>query len=517
MVRTRAFAIGVVAILMITGASALFWGDDGNGDDQTLMVGISTDVNTWSYTDFPNGDGRFVWSQVYETLVRLDTDLNIVPGLATSWESPDNGTTWTFHLQEGVLFHDESEFTADAVIFSYSTDSYVKAWGLLQPVVDIVAEDDHTVTFTLARQMALPMYLTHVAWPVMSPNCEDSEGNFLMPIGTGPYMFQSQTDGQEIVLVKNDDYWGEEPTLKSVVFKVIPDASTRMMALEAGDIDMALKVPESDVTRMEGLNDIDIHRTVSTFTDFLQFNCEKAPFTDTLVRKAVANAIDTELIVDSILDGIGEPAYGEPLSSCMLYVNPDLEGYEQDLDEANALLDEAGWVDSDDDGVRDKNGTELQVTLLVPRDAWAPRHDPMAQAIQGMLADVGIDVELLFLETSAVTQLENEGDFDILFRTGYFVWGPYPRHFLMHASYGFFSHYSNSTYDQLVGMADGTSNETLQCDCYYGLQEMIIEEVPAFYVTHEEKIIATRSYVSGYKITSEDPWLNLSGITLDGK
>ncbi len=122
-------------------------------------MGISSDVNNWYLDKFADGDARFVWAQVYETLVRLDSDLKITPGLAESWETADNGTTWIFHLQKDVTFHDGTPFNADSVVFSYSNKSYVRQ-AVLKPIKSVEALDNYTVKFVLQKPMPLPFYLT---------------------------------------------------------------------------------------------------------------------------------------------------------------------------------------------------------------------------------------------------------------------------------------------------------------------------------------------------------------------
>lgn len=489
-------------------------GADINVFSRELTVGISTDVNNWYLDKFPDGDGRFVWSQVYETLVRLDPDLNIVPGLAESWETPDDGKTWIFHLREGVSFHDGTPFDADAVVFSYTEQSYVTQ-AVLKPIESVEAIDANTVKFVLAKPMPLPFYLTHVAWPIMSPSCVDSDGKFVNPIGTGPFKFESRAKDQEIVLSRNEEYRGAKPELEKVIFKVIPEASTRVMALETGEVDMILKVPEYDVSRLESEEGIEVYRKLTTFTDFLQFNCEKTPFNDKSVRQSIAYTIDTEIITDEVLEGIGKAANGRPYSPVMMYSNPELETYSPDPEKAKTLLSEAGWKDSDRDGIVEKDGEPLKVTLLISKGVWASRHSPMAQAIQAELAELGIDVEIQLLEGGAITRLENSGDFDMILRSGYFVWGPYPKHFFVHHSMAPYSHYNNTTYDELVNAADMTADEEKQRELYYALQDFVIEEVPAFYLVHEEKVVAANSYVKGYTISSEDPWLNLEDVYLE--
>lgn len=522
--RNFKFILIICMLLAVIGASACI-GEEKEGTakgsvsgegSQELVVGIGTDVSNWYLDIFAAGDARFVWSQVYETLVRLDSDLNIIPGLAESWETPDDGKTWIFHLRENVTFHDGTPFNADSVVFSYSNQSYVRQ-AVLKPVQSVEAIDDHTVKFVLAKSMPLPYYLTHVAWPVMGPGCLDDEGNFVKPVGTGPFMFESQKKDQEVILTRNEAYWGEKSLLNKVTFKVIPEAATRVIALETGEVDMIIKVPESDVERLEAEEGIQIHRKLTTFTDFLQFNCDNSPFNDTRVRQSIAYAVDTEALVNEVLEGIGEPAGGRPYSPVMMYSDPDLKTYTQDLEKAKALLEEAGWKDSDRDGIRDKDGKPLHVTLVVSKGVWAPRHNPMAQVVQGTLREIGMDVEIQVLDDGAISKLESTGNFGMILRSGYFVWGPYPKHFFIHHSASPNCHYHNETYDQLVNEADMTVDVQEQEELYHSLQAFVIEEVPAYYLVHEEKVVATGPSVKGYTISSEDPWLNLSGVYLERK
>lgn len=480
--------------------------------EQVLKVAIGTDINTWDIVQFPDGDARFVWSQIYETLVRLDQDLNLVPGLAESWESQDNGKVWIFHLRKGVKFHDGTPFNADAVKYSYGDRAYVTEVKTLQ-LENIEALDDYTVKFTCVKPMPLPTYLTHVAWPIVSPTSIDSEGKFTKPIGTGPFKFSKHTKGQEVVLERNDDYWGGKQKLEKVIFKIIPDASTRMMALTSGDVDMSVKVPESEVKKLEQDPKITVHKKMTTFTDFMQFNCARPPFDDVNVRKAVAYSIDTEGIVKNILNNIGVAAKGRPYSPVMMYSSKDLPLYSQDLDKAKSILADAGWKDKDGDGILEKDGKQLKIDLVLS-PSWSARQQKIAEACQAQLTKAGFAVNVKQVEGAAMEQLEKEGNFDILMRTGFFVWGPYPHHVKIHYSKNYKSHYNNPAYDQLVDKGESEINEEEKQKIYTDIQKMILEELPAFYLVHEQKIVATRSNVKGYKITAEDPWLELKGIEL---
>jgi len=479
--------------------------------DQMLKIGIGTDVPNWDIVQFPDGDARFVWSQIYETLVRLDADLKLIPGLAVSWEQDQSGRIWTFHLREGVKFHDGTPFNADAVVYSYGERANVTKAKTLQ-LEKIEPIDEYTVRFTSVKPIPLPTYLTHVAWPIASPSSIDAQGNFIGPVGTGPFKLAQHRKGQEVVLDRNDDYWGDISKLKQVVFKVIPDASTRLIALTSGDIDMSIKVPESEVKVLQEDKNITIHRKLTTFTDFLQFNCARAPFDDKNVRKAVGYAIDSDSIVKNILNGIGVAARGRAYSPVMMYSDDNLPLFTADINKSKELLTAAGFRDSDGDGIVEKNGQPLEMDMLI--STWSSRQQRVAEACQGQLAQAGIKANIKVMETAAMEQLEGQGNFDVLLRTGFFVWGPYPHHVKIHYSKNYKSHYSNESYDRLVEQAEAIPEENKKAQLYSEIQKMILDEVPAYYIVHEEKVIATRNRVKGYQITAEDPWLELRGVYL---
>lgn len=478
---------------------------------ETLDVGIGTDVEHWSPREFPGGDARFVWCQVFETLVRLTPELELEPGLALSWHPSNGGRTWEFRLRPGVQFHNGEPFTAQAVAFSYGPDSYSRT-TILRPVESVEVVDPETVRFHLRRPMPLPQYLTHVGWPVMSPDCLDAQGRVERPIGTGPFRFESHAEGEQIALRRYPDYWGGPAGVERVAFRVIPDAAARLIALQAGELDMAVKVPDADVPRLEDHPEIRVHRTLSTFTDFVQFNCRQGPFSDPRMRRAVAQAVDTDALVRELLAGVGQPAEGRPLSPVMHYTDIELNPIRHDPRAARALLEEAGWVDADGDG------EPLRVRLLVtqnPNVGAGGRFPIIAEALQAALGRVGMKVEVQRLESGAFLRAEKEGDFDMLLRTGYYVWGGYPRHFFLHHSANPFSHFSSEEFDRLVEEADAASDEPARRELYHRLQRETMRMLPAFYLVHREKAVAARSNVRGYHISAEGPWLELRSVTLD--
>ncbi len=507
-----ATVLAFVATLLLLTAGCSQKTDDG----AVIRIGIATDVENWYLEQFPEGDSRFVWSQVYETLVRLTPDLKFVPGLALSWSSSDDGKTWEFQLRKNVVFHDGTPFTAEAVIFSYNPDSYGRK-TVLRAIEKIESDGAHRVIFKLTRSMPLPYYLSHVAWPIMGPGSVDAKGQFVRPVGTGPFKFERQTEDQEITLVKNRDYWGDVPEIDKLEFKVVPDAISRVIALESGDLDMALNLAESETKRLQHKEGITIHRTVNTFTDFIQFNTRRKPFDDLRLRRAVAHAIDTEQLVETILEGVGKPAKGRPISPVMMYFDEDLNPYEYDPSKARGLIDQAGWKDTDGDGIAEKNGKPLRGILLVSENistGSGGRTLVIAEAIQGALRKIGMHIQIKQLELGAALRAERDGKFDMLMRTGFYVWSSYPRHFYLHYSKNIYSHFSNQHFDRLIAEADAAIDPAIQRELYVELQRQTLELLPAFYLVHREKVVAAGPRVKGYRISAETPWLNLNGLHL---
>jgi peptide/nickel transport system substrate-binding protein len=174
------------------------------------------------------------------------------------------------------------------------------------------------------------------------------------------------------------------------------------------------------------------------------------------------------------------------------------------------LLAAAGWKDAD--------GETLKATLLLAKGAWALRHVSIAEVVQGALREVGMEVNIQLLERGAMGKLETGGDFEVILRFGWYVWGPYPQHFFIHHSDNApWGHFYNEEYDQLVDAADMTADPEKQRQLYHELQDMVIEKLPAFYLVHEEKVVAANSYVQGYTMTAEAPWLNLDGVYMAEK
>ncbi len=358
---------------------------------------------------------------LYDQLVRFDSNLQIQPELAESWEVSDDGLTWTLHLREDVTFHDGTPFNAEAV--KYHVERLQdEEWAspnrsLWDHIVSVDVVDDYTVELSTEEPFG-PMlfYMAHGSGGIASPAAVEEWGKDFVehPVGTGPYKLESFTPGVEVVLVRNDDYWGDPPALDKITIRQVPEAGARVAMLETGEADIIAEVPPEDVERLKADPDMDVIQQTGLRTFFLAFNFDSPALQDVKVRQALNHAVDRDTIVQTIFLGLAEPL-DSPASSAMPG-HVAVGGYEYDPEKAEALLAEAGWTDTDGDGIVDKDGEALKLTVLFS-DAY-PKEQEVVEAVQLYLKDVGVDLELWQTDAASVRSYQkvarNEAEYDLV-------------------------------------------------------------------------------------------------------
>jgi len=444
---------------------------------------------------------------IYETLVVEDADLKIQPLLAESWEVSEGGKVWTFHLRRGIKFHDGTPFNASAVKFSFE---YKPAAYRALPhyMKSIDAIDEYTVKFVLNKPYA-PLLRDVSSAPIMSPTAVDENGEFKSPIGTGPFKLDEWVKGQKIVLAKNENYWRGSPKLEKVIFKIIPDASARAMALETGEIDLtghragrgALYV--SDIQRLREEPEIKI---VEGYTqpcvNWIQFNTEKEPFSDLRVRKAIYYGIDTQKMVTSVLGDTAVPLLKGPLSmpSTEHLLNLNLTWYPYNPEKAKELLAEAGWKDTDGDGIRDRNGEQLKVTFVL--SAFSPELPKIAEIVQAQLKEIGMDVKLQIVEYGAQQMMFEKGQYDMMMQMGVCGHGDPSLWFnyFFHSKRGVRCAYKNEQLTTLIDRLYTTVNPEDRLKVFYEIQEIMEEDVPGVFLYTDANIVAMNKRVKNYEM-----------------
>jgi peptide/nickel transport system substrate-binding protein len=479
-------------------------------------------------------ESETVIRNMFDGLVTRDSTSGVHLELAEELNWVDD-VTLEVKLRQGVKFHDGVEMTADDVVFTFeriigeNMIEYPEAHtsprkGLIAPLESIEKTGDYTVVmhFSAAWPPAIQMLVHQQIVPKHYLEEVGTEGFVASPIGTGPFKFVSAKGLDEIVMERFDDYYGGAPDLtpvgpacvKQVMFKVIPEASTRVAALLAGEVDIIQAVPAELVDTLAQTPGIQVQGAAGTQPKWMEMNVNAPPFDDVRVRQAMNYAVDKDLIIEAIYGGRAVALPG-PLSPYNNFVNKSLSPYAYDPDEALALLADAGWTDSDGDGILDKDGQPFAFTI----DTLEPWR-PLAEAVAGQFRDIGIDASVRFWEYSVVkpmlqagerqAYLDDWGDsaFDPVghFEAKWhgFVEGePYGR--------GNFSGYNNERVNELTKLGEVTADTAERQTIYDEAQQIVYDEAPAVFLILPEEAEAARADIQNW-MPASDSRINLHDV-----
>ncbi len=427
---------------------------------------------------------------VYNGLVRYNKDLILEGELAESWEiSPDN-LTITFHLRKGVKWHDGVPFTSADVLFTYrlyvdpaTPTAYAEAY---RQVAKAEAPDPYTFRVTYPKPYApalgswgvsiLPKHLLEGKEITQSPLSRH-------PVGTGPYRFVEWKPGEKVVLEANADYFEGRPYIKRVVYRIVPDQSTQFMELRSGGLDFMNLTPIQYRTQTDTLAFRRLfakYRYLAFNYTYLGYNLERPLFRDRRVRQALSYAIDKQEIIDGVLLGLGEVATGPYKPDTWVY-NPKVKRYSHDPDRARQLLAEAGWKDTDGDGILDRDGRPFRFTIVT--NQGNDLRIKTAEIIQRRLKEIGIGVKIRVVEWATfLKEFIHPGNFDacILGWSG----GPEPDQYnIWHSSkigprQLNFIHYRNPEVDALLEKGRRTFDRAERKKIYDRFQEILAEDQP---------------------------------------
>ncbi len=354
-----------------------------------LVVGTGEDSYT---TEEPEADVGFAPRAIFEGLVQMTPDYRVEPVLATEWELIEPNT-WRFTLRQGVTFHDGQPFTAEAVKFTFDRIAEAGGANLKLGPDSTVIVDDHTVEVTpTVENRRLVEQLVHPDRSIIAPGSRPGEE----PVGTGPFRFASYAPQEQLVVERNDGYWGDPAPLDQITFRFIPEANARRLALEAGDVDVMLDVPLDAAQSVEG-NGFNVDVPPPGLYEAMYANIGGAGgytiLQDPDVRRAIGLAIDRDALVEGLLNGL---AVNEQtvVPARLLGDGADvIEGFELDREGAAELLEGAGWV-MGGDGIRERDGQRLTLELVNGFPS-SQEHGDVAEFVQAQLGEVGIDVEVI--------------------------------------------------------------------------------------------------------------------------
>jgi len=473
-----------------------------------------------------DGNSFMVCDNIYEQLVAYkDETTDVEPGLATSWDISPDGLTYTFHLREGVKFHDGTPFNADAVVFSIgrmmkernvkffvdtfeipAQDRPPEYWVSMEmddTVASIEAVEMYTVVFKLSRVEA--PFIANMGMDfasIVSPTAflKDPKGFIRNPMGTGPFRFVKWVSDDQIVLEAYKDYWDKEngPYLDKVVFRAIPENSVRFLELKAGGVDICQFPNPADIALVEKDESLKLVSQPGMNVGYLGFNHTKKLWQNLALRKAIAHAINRQAIVDNIYQGMGQLAKNG-IPPTMWGYNNDVPGYKYDPELAKKYLAEAGYPEG-------KGLPELKLwSMPVPRP-YNPEGLKVGIAMIGDLKKIGITANVTSYDwgTYLKRQREQPDDMD-MFQLGWTGDNGDPDNFLAvlfdgAASPAIRTQWKNDRYHELMLKGKQTVDQAKRAEIYKEAQQIMFDDVAAIPVAHSTVIWPMNKKVMNFKL-----------------
>ncbi|MFQ6120005.1 MAG: peptide-binding protein, partial [Methanosarcinales archaeon] len=353
---------------------------------------------------------------VYDSLIDIDPKtLEPYPKMAEFWNISEDGLTYTFYLKKGIKFHDGHEFTAEDVKFTYDTFKNPKTNAPNQADVanleSVEIIDNYTVAFHLNKPDCA--FLTSLGYGILPAHLlkgidiNTAEFN-TRPIGTGPFKFKEWIPDDHITVVAFKDYYRGRPYLDQIIYKVVPDATVLTEQLYTGEVDVTNIEPDQ-VQRFLENPKVKVHIYDALNYAYMGYNLKNEFFSKVKVREAIAHAISKKTIVDEVLFGYGEVC-NVPMAKISWAYNPNVTTPEYNVSLAKKLLKDAGFDDTDGDGILEKDGKDFKFTLMTNKGN--KQREKIAVIIQDQLKDVGIDVEVQYLEWPTFVDKITSKEFD---------------------------------------------------------------------------------------------------------
>jgi peptide/nickel transport system substrate-binding protein len=459
-------------------------------------------------------DPGYAWNEgdmdivthLYDGLVRFKNDqLEVEPALATEWDVSEDGKTWTFKLRQGVKFHDGSNFTADDVVFSFMRvldenhpqyDVIQGGWSYLgylmgDVINDVRKIDDYTVEFDLNEKFApFLTYMGYYSQFIVSQEAFEKWGaDFVKhPTGTGPFKYEKWNKGEFVQLVANENYWGEKAKIDKLVFKVVPESSTRLLELQTGQVDAIKGIDPAQIEKIKSNEDLKMLSIAGANIAFVGINTTKEPFNNVKVRQAMNYAIDMDKLVDSIYEGNGTRATNL-LPPTVFSFDDTVGPYEYNPEKAKQLLSEAGYPD----------GFEMEFHTFLKARPYISKPVDVAEVMKADLENVGIKVKIITNEFSTLTDVIRSMKYDVAMSGWYDV--PYPSNFLkVMALEASSTGYAPDDLIELANKALSTYDRDEQVKLYQELQQKLHEAAPMIPIAHNNYTAAVRSNVEGFKL-----------------
>jgi peptide/nickel transport system substrate-binding protein len=513
----------LTVMIVVTVAFAMGFGAVGatRGGELVILQAISPDNISPQHTTL--AASWWVLSKMVSTLVAFDHNKELVPYLAESWEVAEDGLTWTFHLRRDVKFHDGTLFNAEVAAWSLNRfiAEGVTAW-LLPPVKEVVAVDEYTIE--IRTKEIFPPLLGRLAshyTGFISPAALEKYGDgfgIVGMVGTGPFKFYEFIPGDRVVLVRNEEYiWGPAfaknrgpAHLERMVFKVIPEDLTRILELEVGKGTMTWVVPPGEVKRLMGLQHMQVITASHGALDYIMFNIAHPPFNDYRVRRAIAHAIDVDTIIEFVLEGFADRAYGPAGPGMTEYyegVKRLAPYFEYNPEKARQLLAEAGWtIGPDGVLVHQETGERFAVELSL---ATAPEeHIRAMEVVKAQLRAVGIEIELVTIELGAFWAKIYAQEHSIAYEDIHWFEGAFMAYLIFHEGGWTFREVGVDppVLAELVEILEVTLDTEERFRLMREIERLVAEWMPIIPLWHDHTFWAATADVGGLDLVAKHPW-----------
>lgn len=461
------------------------------GDDQTLIVvvpGLPVSLDPHASADT---NTAYFSHQMYDPLFMMDPlTLEPVKNLVASYDRPDM-QTMNITLRDDVFFHNGDQLTAHDVEFSLKRALEMPVSFIVSMIDDVVAHDDLTLTITTSYPFApLKEHLAHYGASILSQRAVEEAGDLYHenPVGSGPFKFDSIILGDRVELVRFDDYWGHMPEFSRLSWRVIPEATNRLIEVEAGAAHIALVINPNDVPRAEASDDLVVHRALGIGAHYIGFNTNHEPFGDIRVRQAIAHALDLPMISQTAFEGSGQ--FGASMISPMVWGAVDIEPFEYNLDIARQLMEEAGFPDG------------FSTTLW-----WSPNDAQYAlvvQMIQSQLREIGIEITPQSMEWGAYLAAVYSGEHDMFLLSWYTptVDADYGMYGLTHSNNANggnnLTNFTSPRIDELLMEGQSSPDPARRLEIYAELQQLIRDYAAYLFYHYTEEIHVVSPNIRGF-------------------
>jgi peptide/nickel transport system substrate-binding protein len=511
----RNFLLASVALTVASATRLPAFAAPVRGGTATLLLSAEPPVlTTIANTAF---NSVYVSPKVIEGLLTYDFELNPQPLLAKEWSVSPDGLVYTFHLRDGVKWHDGQAFTSADVAFSIKTLKEVHPRGrnTFLNLVDVETPDPLTAILKLSKPA--PYLITALAsseTPIVARHIyegtkvAENPAN-LAPIGTGPFKFKEWVRGSHLVYERNPDYWDQpRPYLDQLIVRFIPDAAARSIAIETGEIDLApsTPVPLSDLERLKTVPGIAFEERGYQYANGvsrIEFNLERPFFKDIRVRQAFAHVIDRKVILNTINYGYGAAIPGPINPNLAKWYDGDLKTYPIDLAAAEKLLDEAGYP-------RGSDGVRIRINLdYVPSGETYPRG---SEYIRQALAKVGVDATVRSQDFATYTKrIYTDRDFDFAFEGMSNLFDPtvgvqrlyWSKNFKPGVPFSNGSAYSNPKVDALLEAAAIEVDAKKRVDQWREIQQILVEDLPAIDIASQPELTIYNRRIADHTVGGE--------------